>query len=78
MKFKDFVVQGAICVNLHSEEKRPAIREMIEALRDAGGIGGEDVESIVRAIMKREEVGSTGRAPLCNCRARLAATIMKR
>ena len=60
MKFKDFVVQGAICVNLCSEEKRPAIREMIEALRDAGSVASEDVDSIVRAIMKREEVGSTG------------------
>ena len=60
MKFKDFVVPSAISIALRSEEKRPAIREMIEALRDAGSVAGEDVDSIVRAIMKREEVGSTG------------------
>jgi len=60
MKFKDFVVPDAICIDLASEEKRPAIREMVEALREAGGIASEDVESVVRTIMKREEVGSTG------------------
>jgi len=60
MKFKDFVVPGAICVDLRAEDKRPAIREMIEALRDAGTIASEDVDSILRALMKREEVGSTG------------------
>jgi PTS system fructose-specific IIA component/PTS system nitrogen regulatory IIA component len=60
MKFKDFVVPGAICIDLAAEDKRPAVREMVEALREAGSIAGEDVESVVRTIMKREEVGSTG------------------
>ncbi len=60
MKFKDFVVAGAIKVDLRAAEKRPAVREMVEGLREAGCIANEDVESIVRAIMKREEVGSTG------------------
>jgi len=60
MKFKDFVVPDAICIDLAAEEKRPAIREMVEALREAGSIASEDVEGVVRTIMKREEVGSTG------------------
>jgi len=60
MKFKDFVAPGAICVDLSAEEKRPVIREMVEALREAGSVSSEDVDSIVRAVMKREEVGSTG------------------
>ena len=60
MKFKDFVVPGAICTDLRATEKRPAIREMVETLADAGSIASEDVDGIVRVIMKREEVGSTG------------------
>lgn len=60
MKFKDFVVPAATRLELKAVEKRPAIREMVESLRDAGSIATEDMESIVRAIIKREEVGSTG------------------
>jgi PTS system fructose-specific IIA component/PTS system nitrogen regulatory IIA component len=60
MKFKDFVVSGAIRTDLRAAEKRQAIREMVEALSDSGSIAAEDVESIVRAVMKREELGSTG------------------
>jgi len=60
MRFKEFVVPGATCAELRAVEKRPAIREMVEALRDAGTIGSEDLEGVVRAILKREEVGSTG------------------
>jgi len=60
MKFGDFVAGDAIRAQLAAEDKEGAIREMIGALLDAGKISAGEVESIVKAIMKREELGSTG------------------
>lgn len=60
MKFADFVSVDAIRAELVSEDKEAVIRELIGALIDAGQIDAGDKEDIVRAIMKREELGSTG------------------
>ena len=60
MKFSDFVSAGAIRANLHADDKQSAIHEMVDALCEAGKITREEVEGIVKAILKREELGSTG------------------
>jgi len=60
MKFKDFVVGGAIVPNLESSDRNGAIRELVKALCAAGAIPAEDSESIVRAVIQRENQGSTG------------------
>jgi PTS system fructose-specific IIA component/PTS system nitrogen regulatory IIA component len=60
MKFGDFVSSDAIRAQLGAENKESAIREMISALLEAGKIKADEVESIVKAILKREELGSTG------------------
>lgn len=60
MKFADFICQDAILAKLSAMDKEGAIREMVEALRNAGRIEADEAESIVKAIMKREELGSTG------------------
>ena len=60
MKFGDFVSPEAIRANLAAEDKEGAIREMISALLEANKIPAAEVESIVKAILKREELGSTG------------------
>jgi PTS system fructose-specific IIA component/PTS system nitrogen regulatory IIA component len=60
MKFADFVVPGAIRAELSAEDKEGVIREMVQSLLDAGGIEAKEFESIVKAILKREELGSTG------------------
>jgi mannitol/fructose-specific phosphotransferase system IIA component (Ntr-type) len=60
MKFADFVVPEAICAHLTATDKEGAIREMVQALLDAGKIQADELESIVNAILKREELGSTG------------------
>ncbi|MEX2112169.1 MAG: PTS sugar transporter subunit IIA, partial [Pirellulales bacterium] len=60
MKFGDFVSTDAIRAQLAADDKESAIREMIGALLEAGSIASGEVESIVKAIMKREELGSTG------------------
>lgn len=60
MKLSDFVVPGAILPELKVVSKEAAIRGMVEGLRASGSIRPEDEESIVSAILKREELGSTG------------------
>ena len=60
MKLSDFVVREAILVDLHSTGKEEAIREIVRSLRDAGQVAEADFDGVVRAILGREELGSTG------------------
>lgn len=60
MKFADFVSREAIRAQLTATDKEGAIREMVQALLDAATIEADEFESIVKAILKREELGSTG------------------
>lgn len=60
MKFSDFINVASIKADLAAEDKPEVIREMVESLARAGAISPGDVESIVAAILKREELGSTG------------------
>ena len=60
MKLCDFVVPGAIVSELPSGNKETAIRAMVSSLRNAGSIKAADEDDIVAAILKREELGSTG------------------
>ena len=60
MKLSDFVVPEAILPNLVANSKEQAIRLMVESLKNASSIKPADEESIVAAILKREELGSTG------------------
>jgi len=60
MLLKDFMVEKAVRLDLQARDKRGAIREMVEALRDAGSISPDHVDGLVRALMRREQIGSTG------------------
>jgi mannitol/fructose-specific phosphotransferase system IIA component (Ntr-type) len=60
MRMSDFVVREAIIVDLAGTTKEAVIREMVEALRAAGYFKGGEPEDIVKAILKREQLGSTG------------------
>jgi PTS system fructose-specific IIA component/PTS system nitrogen regulatory IIA component len=60
MKFSDFVSVAAIKADVSSHDKPGVIRELVESLAAAGAIKASDAEGIVAAIMKREELGSTG------------------
>jgi nitrogen PTS system EIIA component len=60
MKLLDFVVKEAILVDLQATGKEEAIREMVGSLHRAGRLADNDVESVIRAILGREELGSTG------------------
>jgi PTS system fructose-specific IIA component/PTS system nitrogen regulatory IIA component len=60
MKFVDFVSRDAIRTNLDVDNKEQVIRAMANALLESGKIPADQHESIVEAILKREELGSTG------------------
>jgi fructose-specific phosphotransferase system IIA component len=60
MKFADFMSTEAIIPEIAADGKEGVIREMVEALQNAGRIEADNVEGIIAAIMKREELGSTG------------------
>ena len=60
MKFADFVSRDAIKADLSADDKEGVIREMVQALLAAHKVPAEEFESIIKAILKREELGSTG------------------
>lgn len=60
MKFNDFVNTTAIRADLAAEDKESVIREMVVALVESAQVKLDEQESIIKAIMKREELGSTG------------------
>lgn len=60
MKFSDFICREAIRTKLDANEKQIVIRAMASSLLEAKKINEKDYESIVEAILKREELGSTG------------------
>jgi PTS system fructose-specific IIA component/PTS system nitrogen regulatory IIA component len=60
MKFADFIVSDAVKAEIKATDKQDVIREMVQSIVDVGGIKKEDFEGIVKAIIKREELGSTG------------------
>jgi mannitol/fructose-specific phosphotransferase system IIA component (Ntr-type) len=56
----DFVVRDAIIPELTAATKEGVIREMVESLKAAGQFKSGDPEDVIRAILKRELLGSTG------------------
>ncbi|MBM4054117.1 MAG: PTS sugar transporter subunit IIA [Planctomycetes bacterium] len=60
MKLTDFIVSAAIITDVKATEKEAVIREMVCALRDAKKLSDADVGKVMEALMKREELGSTG------------------
>ena len=53
MKFSDFVTLDAIRSHVDATTKEGVIREMVRALIDAGRISVDEMEGIVKAILKR-------------------------
>src|SRR5579864_2575001 len=60
MRMSDFVVKESISANLAAATKEGVIREMVENLRQAGYFKGTDSEDVVKEILRRELLGSTG------------------
>ncbi len=60
MKFSEIVIKDSIVTDLQAGSKEDAIRRMVSSLRSSGQVSAENEDSIVAAILKREELGSTG------------------
>jgi PTS system fructose-specific IIA component/PTS system nitrogen regulatory IIA component len=60
MRMSDFVVRDAIVPELTANTKEGVIREMVDSLRATGAFKSRDPEDVVKAILKRELLGSTG------------------
>jgi PTS system fructose-specific IIA component/PTS system nitrogen regulatory IIA component len=60
MKFSDFVSTPSIRADLAAVDKESVIAELVDSLQAAGEINSADRDDIVKAILKREELGSTG------------------
>ena len=60
MKFADFIESEASTAELAAGDKESVIVELVDSLVSAGGIKEDDKKGIVDAVMKREELGSTG------------------
>jgi PTS system fructose-specific IIA component/PTS system nitrogen regulatory IIA component len=56
----DFISREAIIPALTATTKEGVIREMVESLHRAGFFREAEVEDIVRAVLRREQLGSTG------------------
>ncbi len=60
MKFSDFICDKAIRAELTAGTKEGVIEELVDSLQNAGEISADERADIIAAIMKREELGSTG------------------
>jgi len=60
MVLSDFLVEEALVEELASVEKEEAIKELALSLCEAGAVKSGDVDSVVEAVMSREQLGSTG------------------
>ncbi|MCH8152245.1 MAG: PTS sugar transporter subunit IIA [Planctomycetes bacterium] len=60
MKLLDIVVKKAIIPNLAAAERDAAIAEAIDALVSAGALSPELRDDFIKAVVKRENRGSTG------------------
>ena len=60
MKLTDFMVTSATTADLKAPDKKGVVKELIDALVAAGALDDGAGAAAVRAVMKREGLGSTG------------------
>lgn len=60
MKFAEFIRFDSIRTDLASTQKTDVIDELVQGLVDKGHLDAGEKDSIVQAIINREELGSTG------------------
>jgi len=60
MKFADFICLEAINIELKAMDRKGVVRELAQALLDAGKLGSVHLDGLVKAILNREKLGSTG------------------
>ena len=60
MRMSEFIVREAMSADLKAGQKEGVIREMVENLRLAGYFKNNEADDVVKAILKRELLSSTG------------------
>jgi PTS system fructose-specific IIA component/PTS system nitrogen regulatory IIA component len=60
MPLAQFVVRAAIRPALSGTTREQVVREMVQSLVDATAIAETDREDVVKAVLRRESLGSTG------------------
>lgn len=60
MRLGDFVLEESIIGELRANTKQEALVELVQSLVDAGTLDPAAKESVIEALMRREEIGSTG------------------
>jgi len=60
MNLSDWFVKDAVVVDLKATDRNGVIRELIGSLADSNAIAPGNQETIARAIIQRENQGSTG------------------
>ena len=60
MRIMDFLNRDAISVDLKAKNKKEAIEELVDLLIKAKKVEEENKDKIMKALLDREELGSTG------------------
>ncbi len=60
MKLSDIIPEGGICEELQASGKEAVIKEMVASLVKAGRVSEDASKKVLKALMDREELGSTG------------------
>ena len=60
MKLRDFFCTDATIPELQARDRNGVIREIVRSLAGQGALGEDHVEAISRALVQRENQGSTG------------------
>jgi mannitol/fructose-specific phosphotransferase system IIA component (Ntr-type) len=60
MRMSNFVVRDAIVPALTAVTRDAVVREMVAGLQAAGQFPNTDLDDIVKAVLRREQLGSTG------------------
>lgn len=60
MKIMDFLHKKAVTVDLKARDKKGVIRELVNLVINTGEVKSKDKESLVKILLDRELLGSTG------------------
>ncbi|MDA0837138.1 MAG: PTS sugar transporter subunit IIA [Planctomycetota bacterium] len=60
MDLTDFLIEESLVPELQAKDKEAVIKELVRSLTESKAIKAVDESSVVDALMKREELGSTG------------------
>ncbi|HEY3324460.1 MAG TPA: PTS sugar transporter subunit IIA [Planctomycetota bacterium] len=60
MKLGEIIPEGGVLDDLKSSQKEDVIKEMVQALVKAGRVEEAASKKVIKALMDREELGSTG------------------